>query len=125
MEILENGIEAFKSGNYTQAIRLLEPLAEQENAEAQCILGSIYHLGLGVEIDGDKAVKLYQKSAHNGHAIASNNLAGIYFMGECGITKSYKAALEWCQLSQKQGFEDSKYLEAYIKEKLNGNVRLD
>jgi TPR repeat protein len=121
MENLENEIKAFKSGNYIESIKLLNPLAEEENAEAQCILGNIYHMGLGVNIDGPKAVHWYQQSARQGYAIASNNLAGIYFMGECGVAEDYEEALEWCQLGQKQGFEDSKYIENFIKAKLNSD----
>jgi TPR repeat protein len=121
MENLENGIEAFKNGNYIESIKLLKPLAERGNAEAQCILGNIYHMGLGVNIDDPKAVQWYQQSARQGYAIASNNLAGIYFMGECGVAEDYEEALKWSQLSQKQGFEDSKYIENLIKAKLNSS----
>jgi TPR repeat protein len=111
---LECGIEAFNTGNHIETLRLLEPLAEEGNSEAQCIIGNIYHLGLGVKIDGVKAVEWYTLSAHQGNAIASNNLAGIYFMGDCGIPNNYEEALRWCYLSQEQGFKDSQYLEAYI-----------
>jgi TPR repeat protein len=127
MEILDKGIKVFKSGDYIESIKLLMPLAEQGSAEAQCILGNIYQMGLGVNIDGPKAIKWYQQSAQQGYAIASNNLAGIYFMGECGVVEDYEEALKWCQLSQTQGFEDSKYLETYIKKKLGsleGNRRI-
>jgi TPR repeat protein len=121
IKILENGIEAFKCGNYIESIELLHPLAEQGNAEAQCILGNIYHMGLGVNVDETKAVEWYQLSAQNGYAIASNNLAGIYLVGQCDVAEDYEEALKWCQLSKRQGFEDSKYVEIYIKEKLNSS----
>jgi uncharacterized protein len=113
-ESLESGIEAFKSKNYPAALRILEPLATEGNDEAQCIMASIYHLGLGVKINITEAVKWYLLSANQGNAIASNNLAGIYFIGDCDITQNYEEALKWCRISQKQGFEDSKSLEIYI-----------
>jgi TPR repeat protein len=116
-ESLTSGIDAFKSKNYLEALRILEPLAFGGNAEAQCIMGSIYHLGLGVEINGAEAVKWYSLSSSQGNAIASNNLAGIYFMGDCDVTQNYEEALRLCRLSQQQGFEDSKSLETYILEK--------
>lgn len=113
-EKLISGIEAFKTKNYLEALKILEPFAAEENAEAQCILGNIYHLGLGVDTNGSEAVKWYSLSSNQGNAIASNNLAGIYFMGDCGVTQNYEEALRLCRLSQQQGFEDSKYLETYI-----------
>jgi TPR repeat protein len=119
IKMLEDGIEAFKRGSYIESIELLNPLAEQGNAEAQCILGNIYHMGLGVNVDGSRAVQWYQQSAQQGYAIASNNLAGIYFMGECGVAEDYEEALKWSKLSQKQGFEDSKYIENLINARLN------
>jgi TPR repeat protein len=118
-ETLVNGIEAFKNRSYIESLKLLTPLAEQGNAEAQCILGNIYHMGLGVNVDGPKAIKWYQQSAQQGYPIASHSLAGIYLMGACGVAEDYEEALKWSQLSQKQGFEDSKYIETYINEKLN------
>jgi TPR repeat protein len=114
MEDLTSGIEAFREKNYTKALRILEPLAAQGNAEAQCIVGSIYHLGLGIEINSTEAAKWYLLSSRQGNALASNNLAGMYFMGDYGITQNHEEALRLCRLSQDQGFEDAKKLETYI-----------
>jgi hypothetical protein len=113
-ENFAHGVDAFNNSNYTEALNLLKPFAEEGNSEAQCIIGNLYHLGLGVEISGIEAIKWYVLSAKQGSAIAANNLASIYFLGDCGIKKDNEEALKWCRLSQDQGFEDSKYLETYI-----------
>lgn len=104
MTNLEKGIDAFRSENYAEALHLLKLLAEEGNAEAQCIIANIYHLGLGIDKNGSEAIKWYTRSAEQGYAVASNNLAGIFLMGDCGVAANPKEAHKWYQLSQEQGF---------------------
>ena len=113
--ILENGIKAFKAQKYTEALNLLQPLANHGNAEAQCIIGNIYHLGLGVEKNGSEALKWYLKSAKQGDPIASNNLAGIYLMGDCGVIPNQEQAIEWYKLSQEKGFIKNPLFEKMLQ----------
>jgi TPR repeat protein len=82
MSILEKGLLAFEEKKYKETLILLKPLAEEGNPEAQCILGNIYHLGLGVNHNIKEAIKWYQKSAKQGYLIAENNLKTIYLMEE-------------------------------------------
>ena len=56
-EPLEDGIAAFRIGDYATALRILRPLAEQGNAAAQVNLGSMYAHGQGVTLDYREAVK--------------------------------------------------------------------
>ena len=101
---LSEGITAYKNAQYAQAFTLLEPWAHQGNAEAQCMLATMYHLGLGVDRDGPEAIKWYLKSSQQGYPVASNNLAGIYFMGDCGVSVDRQEAARWHKLSKAQGF---------------------
>ena len=39
---IEDGIAAYRGGDYATALRILRPLAEQGNAAAQFNLGSMY-----------------------------------------------------------------------------------
>lgn len=48
MSDLEKGLSAFYSQDYTTALSLLKPLADEGNAEAQCAIANMYQLGLGV-----------------------------------------------------------------------------
>lgn len=104
MSTLQEGIVAFESQDYLKAFGILYPIAEQGDAEAQCIIANIYHLGLGIEKNGTEAIKWYLKSARQGYAIASNNLAGIFLVGDCGVTVNQIEAARWYQLSREQGF---------------------
>lgn len=104
MSILQEGIVAFESQDYNIAFSILYPIAEQGDAEAQCIIANMYHLGLGIEKNGSEAIKWYMKSARQGYAIASNNLAGIFLVGDCGIAVNQVEAARWYQLALEQGF---------------------
>jgi TPR repeat protein len=59
---------ALQRGDYTMAMRLIRPLAEQGNAGAQTDLGVIYDTGLGVPQDYAQAVVWYHKAADQGDA---------------------------------------------------------
>ena len=85
MSNLEKGLQAFEDKNYGETLTLLKPIAEKGHSEAQCIIGNLYHLGLGVERNIQEAIKWYRKSAQQGYSIAENNLNTIYVMGEEGI----------------------------------------
>ena len=99
MSDINQGINAFELLDYPKACELLKPLAEQGNAEAQCIIGNMYHLGLGLERSIAEAINWYTKSADQGYGVASNNLAGIY-----REKNDLEAAKKWYQLAEQQGF---------------------
>jgi hypothetical protein len=54
---LEDGKAAYKSGDYATAVRLLRPLADLGNADAQNNLGAIYYSGHGVPQDYAQAAE--------------------------------------------------------------------
>lgn len=66
MSNLIAGLAAFEAKDYTNAFKLLKPIAERGNAEAQCIIANMYHLGLGLERDVLEAVKWYKKISQTG-----------------------------------------------------------
>lgn len=103
MSNLTAGLAAFEAEDYTNAFILLKPIADRGDAEAQCIVANMYHLGLGLERDILAAVKWYRKSAKQGYGVASNNLGGIFTMGDRGIVEPI-AAEKWYQKARKQGF---------------------
>ena len=52
---LSSGIKAFEAKDFTSAMRLLSPLADGGNAEAQYKVGEMYEMGRGVDQDREKA----------------------------------------------------------------------
>jgi len=66
--------------------------AEQGDAEAQYLLGSMYHDGDGVPQDYKEAVRWYTKSAEQWHEMAQYNLGVMYYKGN-GVPRDYEEAL--------------------------------
>ena len=62
----EDGYAAHEKGDYATALRLLRPLAEGGNSDAQHNLGVMYEKGRGVPQDYAEAVKWYRKAAKRG-----------------------------------------------------------
>ncbi|MBW4650256.1 MAG: sel1 repeat family protein [Kastovskya adunca ATA6-11-RM4] len=104
MSNLTAGLAAFEAEDYTNAFKILKPIAERGDAEAQCIVANMYHLGLGLERAVLEAVEWYKKSAEQGYGVASNNLAGIFMMGDQGIAMDRAKAEKWVQQAKEQGF---------------------
>ncbi|NCJ04957.1 sel1 repeat family protein [Synechococcales cyanobacterium C] len=104
MSNLENGQAAFEAEDYINAFRLLKPIAEQGNAEAQCVIANMYQLGLGLERDFSEAIHWYEKSAEQGYGVASNNLAEIFRSGACGIAANQEKAEKWYHKAREQEF---------------------
>jgi TPR repeat protein len=63
---LEDADAAIKRRNYTTAVRLIRPLAEQGDANAQYKLGVFYDNGLGVPQDKVRAYMWLNLSAAQG-----------------------------------------------------------
>ena len=104
MSNLTLGLAAFEAKNYLDAFKLLKPIAERGDAEAQCIVANMYHLGLGLEKDVLEAVKWYKKSAEQGYCVASNNLAEIFAIGDRDIATDRTEAEKWYQKAKEQRF---------------------
>ncbi len=66
----EDGYAAYEKGNYTIAIQEFRMAAEEGNADAQFILGFMYHSGRGATLSSTKAVKWVRMAAEQGHARA-------------------------------------------------------
>ena len=63
---IEQAFAAYHAGDYSQALRLFKPLAQQGNAEAQNSLGVMYAKGQGVAQDYQQALAWYKKSGESG-----------------------------------------------------------
>ena len=70
---------AIQNEDFTKAFELLNPLAEENNAEALFLLGSLYINGDGVEKDDTKGLSWIMKSARQGYDQARLRALSIYF----------------------------------------------
>jgi len=69
-DAFKDAMEAYRGGNYTEALELLRPLADQGNTDAQYNLGVMYAEGKGVKQDHREAEKWYLLAAEQGNASA-------------------------------------------------------
>ncbi|HBK79264.1 MAG TPA: hypothetical protein DDZ83_06205, partial [Nitrospinae bacterium] len=82
----QEGLDAYKRGDYATALKEWRPLAERGHAVAQFNLGLMYAKGKGVPRDYKIASKWYRMSAEQGDAGAQYNLGLMYAKGQ-GVLK--------------------------------------
>lgn len=81
-----------------EAIRLLTPVAESGDADAQTLLGSIYLRGsLDVPRNDETAAYWIKRAANQGSPKAQLNLGGMYLKGS-GVPRSNMQAHVWLSL---------------------------
>lgn len=120
---LEDGTAAMESGDYQTAYKLLYPLAEQGDPQAQDCIGSMYLEGLGVEKDEIMAADWYAKSAEQGYAMAQNTIGAMYVQG-LGVEEDRQKGLSYIMKAAKQGLKLAQQ-NAYgflAEEVKNGNI---
>ncbi|MDH5435432.1 MAG: SPOR domain-containing protein [Gammaproteobacteria bacterium] len=100
-DALKNGMMAFQSGDYEQAMKVWQPLAEDGNMIAQFSLGMMYHDGYGVEKNEIEAANWFLKSAEQGFAPAQFNLGNAYKFGR-GVQQNTALAIQWWHKSADQ-----------------------
>jgi hypothetical protein len=115
----EEGLQAYKSGNYAKAHTLWLSEAKQGNTSAQYNLGLMYTNSLGVLQDDKQAVKWYRLAAEQGVAEAQYNLGVMYEQGR-GVPQDAKEAVKWYRLAAKQGFANAQYNLAIMYAKGEG-----
>lgn len=94
---------AIDEGRFLSAIALLEPLCTENNAAAKSMLGVLYQLGLGVPINGPKAVSLLAAAAEAGIGIAAHNLGTIYVTGLPGVAPDPELSQYFYRLAKNLG----------------------
>jgi len=102
-DAFDRGRAKFKAGKYRSAFKLLEPFAEQGNADAQLYLGRMYASGRLAELDGAEAAHWFRKAADQGNPEAQYSLGRLYLAG-WGVPANAKTALAWLWKSGRQDY---------------------
>ncbi len=129
--LLEDGVVAYDRGDYATALRLLRPLAEKGNADAQYKLGQIYDSGDGATKDTveaakwfAEAMKQYRKAAAQGDAKAKEKLGDMYVVG-AGVPQDSTEASKWYREAAEQGNGDAAWSLGLLTEALRQEARQD
>jgi TPR repeat protein len=109
----ESAKRAFQDKDYAKAFKEVTPLADQGDADAQCLLGKMYWGGHGVLKDPDRAVKLFKLSAAQGNGDAQFFLGSWYLLPHRDVAEGAR----WLRLSAEQGNQDAQWLlgKAYLE----------
>lgn len=73
----EDGMAAYNRGDYVPAFHLFRPLAEQGNAKAQTVLGTMYRRGQGVAQNSRRAFLWLKLAAARGDVQAKAELRDV------------------------------------------------
>lgn len=83
---VDDAAKAIQQGKTEEAIRILRPLADKGNPQAQLQLGMLYYSGSGVKENEKLAVELLTKSANQGNVEAMLQLGNAFTFGNSTAT---------------------------------------
>ena len=121
---LDEGVAAYKRGDYATALREWRPLAKQGYANAQFFFGFMYYNGQGVPQDYAKTLQWWRKAAEQGYAKAQYNLGVMYRKGQ-GVPQDYAKALQWWRKAAEQGDANAQFNLGVMYRKGQGVPRDD
>lgn len=105
----EDGDAAYWRHDYAEALRILRPLADQGDTNAQVDMGYMYLNGFGVQRNGRQAVIWFFRSADNGNPKAQAMLGHLYFSGDAGVSRDLALSAKWDRRAADQGYAEAQY----------------
>src|SRR5450631_132787 len=99
---LDDGVAAYRSGDYGKAVEVWRALADQGVPMAQYRLGDMYAEGKGVEQNDTTAMQWFQRAAEHGIADAQYNVGASYAAG-LGVARNDAEAAKWFRRAAEQG----------------------
>ena len=99
---------AYQNRDYTTALRLVRPLAEQSAGRGQSLLGLIYYNGHGVRQDEREAMTWFRRAADQGDAAAQLQIGVMYSEGR-GVPQDYSEAARWYQMAAGHSNAEAQY----------------
>jgi len=92
----KNGLKAYKSKQYTPALKYFYVSARHHNINAYVELGAMHEYGIGTGTNPQTAFYWYEKAAQRNHPRAQYHLGNLYESG-VGVHKDMKKATFWYQ----------------------------
>jgi TPR repeat protein len=104
----EAAYAAYEKGDHVTALRRLRPIAQQGDARAQFLLGSIYYTAPGNLRDDAEAAKWFDLAAHQGDAAAEFRLGLMYSEGQ-GVPQDHAEAARWYRRAADKGYAPAQH----------------
>ncbi len=95
----EDGMAAYNRGDFVPAVQVFRAMAEQGNAEAQNLLGTMYRKGQGVTRNSVRAFVWFSRAAARGNAKAKTELREVSLTMTPQELKQAKEMAEACEAS--------------------------
>lgn len=105
---IKEGMAAYATADYPNAMKELAPLAEKGNPVAQNLLGKMYNLGQGVPPSKKEAAHWFHLAAEQGLAEAQATLGYLCLVGE-GVSQNNDLALQWTRRAALQGDANAQF----------------
>jgi hypothetical protein len=123
---LSKGMEAYKQGDFSTALRILKPLAIENQPEAAYTLGEIYNYAQGVPQDYHEAYKWHLIAGRFGYPRSQMVLANLV-AGGLGVTQNYRRSIEWFQCAfdnPRSSWKDKTSARMYIRIAVSRNIQV-
>jgi hypothetical protein len=99
---------AYQERNFSKALQLARPLAEQGDVRARTVLGLVHLNPRSMLKDEAQAAHWFRLAAENGDPQAQFQLGNMYSQGT-GVPQDHAEAVKWYTLSAEQGDPQGQY----------------
>lgn len=110
---LDEGKQAYREGNYAQALQEFLPLAQAGDVAVQNQVAAMYYTGQGTAQDFEKAADWFHKAALGGSPDAQYCLGKLYYYGQ-GVPQQFDEAAKWLNEAGLAGKGGAQYLLAIL-----------
>jgi TPR repeat protein len=100
---IKAGVLAYKSADYTTALKEFIAAGEAGSAQAQYMVGTMYDNGQGTAANDAEALKWYERAARLGFVRAQYDLALMLLNGEGMEKPDYLQAYAWFSVAADKG----------------------
>ena len=118
---LMSGVSAFESKHFSRAMKLLSPIANSGNPDAQYRLAIMYQNGLGVVRNELLAYKWMKNAAQQKFGPALHGLGFMYMEGDC-VGRDDVKAIKWFEAAVAQGLQGAMVALAQMLEQGRGTT---
>ncbi len=116
---IETARDLMESNRFVEAREALLPAARSGNADAEELIGVMYAMGLGVEVDYVRAFEWYLRASLKGHPGAQSGIAWYYEIGRGMPAPDLVRAYTWYVLSAIGGDIDAAISQEEVVKKMS------